>query len=196
MSAVVNPARRSPWLLLPLAAVFTLGLLLALNLREKQSDIDAGRDSKELPSPLVGKPIPAFTTTDLTTGVAISTAALRGTPFILNVWASWCAVCQIEHPTFNSYAKTPGAVPVVGLNYKDADADAKRWIAQLGNPYQQIAVDINGAIGMDLGVYGAPETYFVDAAGVIVHKHIGEMTPAVLAEQTARLTGGVSAAAQ
>ncbi len=179
---------RINWLLLlPLFLVLGLGLMLALNLRQKKQDLDAGRDSKEVPSPLIGKPVPTFTTFDLMTGASIGTDALRGQAFILNVWASWCAVCQLEHPVFNAYAKTPGALPVIGLNYKDTNDDAKRWIAQLGNPYQQIAVDASGKIGMDLGVYGAPETYFVDRDGIIRFKQIGEMTPEILAAQTRRL---------
>ncbi len=186
----ITQAPRTNWLvLLPLFLVLGLGLLLALNLLQKKRDQDAGRDSKEVPSPLIGKPVPAFDTLDLVTGAAVSTKALRGQAFILNVWASWCAVCQIEHPVFNAYAKTPGALPVIGLNYKDAPDDAKRWIAQLGNPYNQIAVDENGKIGMDLGVYGAPETYFVDRDGIIRFKQIGEMTAQILATQTARMAG-------
>ncbi len=176
------------YLLLPLFLVLGLGLLLALNLSQKQADLDAGRDSKEVPSPLIGKPAPTFSTFDLQTGAPVSTAAMRGRAFILNVWASWCAVCQLEHPVFNAYAKTPDALPVIGLNYKDATDDAKRWIAQLGNPYQQIAVDADGKIGLDWGVYGAPESYFIDRDGMIRFKQIGEMTPQILAEQTRQLS--------
>ena len=166
------------WLLFlaPLLLLIALGVLLASNL---------GKDPKIVPSPLIGKPAPNFKTVDLLSGAEVSSQTLAGQPYVLNVWASWCAVCQLEHPVFNAYAKTPGALLVIGLNYKDANDDAKRWIAQLGNPYQQIAVDADGKIGLDLGVYGAPETYFIDRTGVIRFKQIGEMTPQILAEQAA-----------
>lgn len=170
------------WLLFlaPLLLLLALGGLLASNL---------GKDPKIVPSPLIGKPAPSFSTVDLLSGVVISSETLRGQAYVLNVWASWCAVCQLEHPVFNAYAKTPSALPVIGLNYKDTSDDAKRWVAQLGNPYQQIAVDADGKIGLDLGVYGAPETYFIDRNGIIRFKQIGEMTPQILAEQTALIGG-------
>jgi len=180
-ASVAKPESNMRWLLVvPLILLIALGVLLASNL---------GKDPKIVPSPLIGKTAPRFNTVDLLSGAVISTETLRGQAYVLNVWASWCAVCQIEHPVFNAYAQTPGALPVVGLNYKDAPADAKRWLAQLGNPYRQIAVDADGKIGLDLGVYGAPETYFIDRSGVIRFKQIGEMTAQVLAEQT-RLIGG------
>ncbi len=170
------------WLLFlaPLLLLIALGVLLASNL---------GKDPKIVPSPLIGKAAPKFATVDLLSGAVVSSETLVGRAYVLNVWASWCAVCQLEHPVFNAYAKTPGALPVVGLNYKDAPEDAKRWLAQLGNPYSQTAVDADGKIGLDLGVYGAPETYFIDRNGVIRFKQIGEMTAQVLAEQT-QLIGG------
>ena len=175
-----KPARnlRGLLFLAPLLLLIALGVLLASNL---------GKDPKIVPSPLIGKPAPSFSTVDLLTGAVVSSETLRGQAYVLNVWASWCAVCQLEHPVFNNYAGTPGALPVIGLNYKDTNEDAKRWIAQLGNPYRQVAVDANGKIGLDLGVYGAPETYFIDRTGVIRFKQIGEMTPQILTEQTRRL---------
>ncbi len=178
--AKAEPIARGLLFLTPLILLIALGVLLASNL---------GKDPKIVPSPLIGKTAPRFNTVDLLSGAVISTETLRGQAYVLNVWASWCAVCQIEHPVFNAYAQTPGALPVVGLNYKDAPDDAKRWLAQLGNPYRQIAVDADGKIGLDLGVYGAPETYFIDRNGIIRFKQIGEMTRAVLAEQT-QLIGG------
>ena len=180
--ATTKPATNLRWLLflVPLLLLITLGALLASNL---------GKDPKIVPSPLIGKLAPNFSTVDLLSGTAVSSETLRGQAFVLNVWASWCAVCQIEHPVFNAYKQTPGALPVIGLNYKDAPDDAKRWLAQLGNPYQQIAVDASGKIGLDYGVYGAPETYFIDRKGIIRFKQIGEMTPQILAEQTAVIGG-------
>lgn len=180
-ASVAKPESNVRWLLVvPLILLIVLGVLLASNL---------GKDPKIVPSPLIGKAAPNFKTVDLVTGAVISSETLRGQAYVLNVWASWCAVCQLEHPVFNAYAQTPGALAVVGLNYKDAPEDAKRWLAQLGNPYRHIAVDADGKIGLDLGVYGAPETYFIDRNGVIRFKQIGEMTPQVLAAQT-QLIGG------
>ena len=179
--AKAEPIARGLLFLTPLILLLALGVLLASNL---------GKDPKIVPSPLIGKTAPRFNTVDLLSGAVISTETLRGQAYVLNVWASWCAVCQIEHPVFNAYAQTPGALPVVGLNYKDAPDDAKRWLAQLGNPYRQIAVDADGKIGLDLGVYGAPETYFIDRQGVIRFKQIGEMTRAVLDKQTGLIGGG------
>jgi cytochrome c biogenesis protein CcmG, thiol:disulfide interchange protein DsbE len=175
MPAPAGKPSLNPWLLLPLLLVILLAILLALNLR---------RDAKYVPSPLIGKALPSFATKDLLTNTPITSDSLRGKPYVLNVWASWCQVCQYEHRLFNQYAQGRGALPIVGLNYKDAPSDAKRWLAQLGNPYQQIAVDELGKIGMDLGVYGAPETYFIDAKGIIRYKHIGEMTDEILRVQT------------
>ena len=167
------------WLMiLPFIGVVLLGVILALNLH---------RDPKLVPSPLIGKPAPVFATVDLLTNAPISTETLRGQAYVLNVWASWCPVCQIEHRHFNNYAKIPGALPVVGLNYKDNATDAKRWLAKLGNPYRDIAVDADGRIGLDFGVYGAPETYFVDAQGVIRFKHVGEITPELLLRESQAL---------
>ena len=170
--------RRWMLFLAPLLLLVALGALLASNL---------GKDPKIVPSPLIGKAAPKFSTVDLLSGAVVSSETLAGQAYVLNVWASWCAVCQLEHRVFNAYAQTSGALPVIGLNYKDAPDDAKRWLAQLGNPYRQIAVDASGKIGLDLGVYGAPETYFIDRNGIIRFKQIGEMTPQILAEQTARI---------
>jgi cytochrome c biogenesis protein CcmG, thiol:disulfide interchange protein DsbE len=181
-NAVAAPqaSRSRAILLIPLLLLLILGVLLALNL---------GKDPKLVPSPFIGKPAPVFNAVDLLNGEKIGTETLRGQAYILNVWASWCVVCQIEHRHFNAYAKTPNALPVIGLNYKDAPEDAKRWLAQLGNPYQQIAVDSDGKIGLDFGVYGAPETYFIDRQGIVRFKHIGEITPEVLIAQTKLIDG-------
>jgi cytochrome c biogenesis protein CcmG, thiol:disulfide interchange protein DsbE len=170
--------RRRLLLALPIVGLLALGVVFRGNL---------GRDTKLVPSPFIGKPMPAFQTADLLSGASISTQSLKGRPYILNVWASWCVTCRLEHRVFNQYAQTPKALPILGLNYKDAPADAKRWLEQLGNPYQQIPVDPSGDIGLDLGVYGAPETYFIDADGTVRHKHIGEMTMEILLAQSQSL---------
>jgi cytochrome c biogenesis protein CcmG, thiol:disulfide interchange protein DsbE len=173
-----SPIRKRLLLAIPLLILLALGLLFKVNL---------GRDTKLVPSPFIGKSMPAFNTVDLLSGAPISTQSLAGQAFVLNVWASWCATCRLEHGVFNQYQKTESALPIVGLNYKDVGADAKRWLDALGNPYQQIAVDADGKIGLDLGVYGAPETYFVDSSGIVRYKHIGEITMEIMLTQSKTL---------
>ncbi len=186
MSILESPAakRSTLWRLAPLIAGAVLVLLFANSLYRSS---DAGY--KDVHSPFIGKPLPNFKTTDLVTGNSISNVDFAGKPFILNVWASWCATCRIEHPVFNRYRKSGGAVPIVGLNYKDEREDALKWLKRFDNPYTSIPIDLSGSIGMDLGVYGAPETYFVDAKGIVRHKEIGELTDAELQTQLKRLLG-------
>ncbi len=133
-------------------------------------------DPKLVPSPLVGKPIPAFTLTRLDNpAVTISDADFRGKVTLLNVWATWCVSCRREHETLVQLAKT-GQVDIYGLNYKDNREDANRWLSRLGNPYVANAFDSDGRVGIDWGVYGAPETFIIDREGIIRHKHIGPLT--------------------
>jgi cytochrome c biogenesis protein CcmG, thiol:disulfide interchange protein DsbE len=133
-------------------------------------------DPKLVPSPLVGKPIPTFTLTRLDNpGVTISDADFRGKVTLLNVWATWCVSCRREHETLVQLAKT-GQVDIYGLNYKDNREDANRWLSRLGNPYVANAFDSDGRVGIDWGVYGAPETFIIDRQGIIRHKHIGPLT--------------------
>ena len=135
---------------------------------------------REVPSPLINKPAPAFKLPVLSDpDKSISSQDLRGKVWVLNVWASWCVACRVEHPVFVEFAKT-GAVPIYGLNYKDKRDDALRWLANFGNPYQQSLSDTEGLVGIDFGVYGVPETFVIDKAGVIRLKHIGPVTPEVL----------------
>lgn len=150
-----------------------------------------GKDTKLVPSPYIGKPAPEFSAPDLLTGATVSRASLLGKPYLLNVWASWCVSCQLEHPILNAYSQQPGAIAIIGLNYKETDADSgKLWLARFGNPYTQIASDPEGRIGLDFGVYGAPETFFVDAKGIVRYKHVGELNATLIAEQVARLQEG------
>ena len=100
--------------------------------------------------------------------------------WLLNVWASWCVACRDEHPVLVAYARTPGAAPVIGLNYKDKRNDGQLWLARHGNPYTLSVFDPDGRIGLDYGVYGVPETYLIDRSGRIRHKHNGPVTPEVL----------------
>jgi cytochrome c biogenesis protein CcmG/thiol:disulfide interchange protein DsbE len=133
-------------------------------------------DPKLVPSPLVGKPMPTFTLTRLENpAVTISDADFKGKVTLLNVWATWCVSCRREHETLVQLAKT-GQVDIYGLNYKDNREDANRWLAKLGNPYVANAFDSDGRVGIDWGVYGAPETFVIDREGIIRHKHIGPLT--------------------
>jgi cytochrome c biogenesis protein CcmG, thiol:disulfide interchange protein DsbE len=142
--------------------------------------VGLGLNPREVPSPLINKPAPAFTLPTLAAPEkSISLQDLRGKVWILNVWASWCVACRVEHPLFVEFAKT-GVVPIYGLNYKDKRDDAVRWLGNFGNPYQQSLVDSEGLVGIDFGVYGVPETFVIDKAGVIRLKHIGPVTPEVL----------------
>jgi len=140
-------------------------------------------DPKLVPSPLVGKPVPAFTLTRLDNPAAtISDADFRGKVTLLNVWATWCVSCRREHETLVQLAKT-GQVEIIGLNYKDDREAANRWLAQLGNPYVANAFDSDGRVGIDWGVYGAPETFIIDREGIIRHKHIGPLTDEIIQEE-------------
>jgi len=137
-------------------------------------------DPRELPSPFVGKPAPAFKLEQLHDAkLAFAPEDMKGKVWLLNVWASWCVSCRIEHPLLVEMSKRM-RVPIVGLNYKDRREDGVDWLAKFGNPYTLSAWDIDGRVGIDYGVYGAPETYLIDKQGVIRYKHVGPMTPEVL----------------
>lgn len=139
-------------------------------------------DPRELPSPLIGKSAPAFdlpvVSFPATTAppLRLTAADLRGKPLLVNFFASWCAGCQIEHPFLMQLAQS-GKVQIVGVAYKDADEDLRNWIGSKGNPYAPILSDLEGKVGIDWGVYGVPETFVLDAAGTIVYKQVGPMTP-------------------
>lgn len=140
-------------------------------------------DPKLVPSPLVGKPMPSFTLTRLQDPDAtISDADLKGKVSLLNIWATWCVSCHAEHETLLELART-GKVAIYGLNYKDDRAAAQQWLQQLGNPYVANAFDDTGRVGIDWGVYGAPETFIIDSQGIIRHKHVGPLTVAILNEE-------------
>jgi cytochrome c biogenesis protein CcmG/thiol:disulfide interchange protein DsbE len=160
--------------LLPLAVFLLIVGFLAVGLK---------LDPREVPSPLIGKTAPAFELPILDQpDKRFVPADMRGKVWLLNVWASWCVSCREEHPVLVDLAKK-NALPILGLNYKDKTEDAQRWLKQFGNPYQLSAVDADGRIGIDYGVYGVPETYLIDAEGVIRYKQIGPLTPAVLDEK-------------
>lgn len=157
--------------LLPLVIFLALVGFLAVGLK---------LDPREVPSPLIDKPAPAFTLPTLAAPEkTMSVADMRGKVWLLNVWASWCVACRQEHPVLVELAKT-GVVPIYGLNYKDKLPDATRWLTNFGNPYQQSLLDTDGLVGIDYGVYGVPETFVIDKEGVIRLKHIGPVTPEAL----------------
>jgi cytochrome c biogenesis protein CcmG/thiol:disulfide interchange protein DsbE len=140
-------------------------------------------DPKLVPSPLIGKPMPTFTLTRLDNpAAAISDADFKGKVTLLNVWATWCVSCRQEHETLVQLAKT-GQVDIYGLNYKDNREDAKRWLSRFGNPYVANAFDSDGRVGIDWGVYGAPETFIIDREGIIRHKHIGPLTTEIINDE-------------
>jgi cytochrome c biogenesis protein CcmG, thiol:disulfide interchange protein DsbE len=137
---------------------------------------------REVPSPLIGKPAPAFTLPLLgAPDKKFSAGELKGKVWVLNVWASWCVPCRQEHPLIADLAKT-GGVPVYGLNYKDKPTDASAWLGKLGDPYAATVSDIDGLVGIDYGVYGVPETFVIDQQGVIRLKHIGPLTPEAMSK--------------
>ena len=153
--------------LLPVIAVVGLFILLALGLRH---------DPREIPSPLIGKPAPDFNLPTLEgTPARLTSQELRGRPVLVNFWASWCAGCKTEHPFLMQLAGETG-FRMIGFNYKDEAAAAKQTLAHEGNPYVVNALDHEGKVGLDWGVYGVPETFVLNSSGVIVYKQIGPMT--------------------
>ena len=131
---------------------------------------------REIPSPLIDKAAPPFSLPTLAAPEqSLSSQDLRGKVWVLNVWASWCVACREEHPLLVEMAKL-NVVPIFGLNYKDKRADALGWLARFGNPYTASLSDTEGLVGIDYGVYGVPETFVIDKAGVIRHKVIGPVT--------------------
>ena len=138
---------------------------------------------REVPSPLIDKPAPPFQLPQLhAPDKTFAQKDMLGKVWMLNVWASWCVACREEHPNLVALSRT-GAVPIYGLNYKDERADGIAWLARFGNPYQLSAYDRDGRIGIDYGVYGVPETYVIDKAGVIRYKRIGIVTPELVRDK-------------
>jgi cytochrome c biogenesis protein CcmG/thiol:disulfide interchange protein DsbE len=138
------------------------------------------RDPREVPSPFIDKPAPPFRLETLHQPDRIFTPDdMKGKVWLLNVWASWCASCRIEHPLLVEMSRR-NVVPIVGLNYKDKREDGTQWLAKHGNPYSVSAFDLEGKVGIDYGVYGAPETFVIDKQGVIRYKQIGPITPEAL----------------
>ena len=142
--------------------------------------IGLNRDPHEVPSPLIGKSAPAFEIPQLEqSNKTFSPESLKGQVWILNVWASWCVACREEHPILLELSKAQIA-PLIGLDYKDQRDDALAMLARQGNPYTLSAFDGNGRVGINYGVYGVPETYVIDKAGIIRFKQIGPITTEIL----------------
>lgn len=153
--------------LIPLALFVVLVGFLAVGLN---------RDPREVPSPLVGKPAPAFRVAQLADpDKTFSPEDMRGQVWMLNVWASWCVSCREEHPLLVEFARAQAA-PLIGLDYKDKREDGLGMLRRQGNPYDLSAFDADGRVGIDYGVYGVPETYVIDKQGVIRYKQIGPIT--------------------
>ena len=162
-------------LLLPLLAFLAIAVFLYRGLF---------LDPSELPSALIGKPFPAFSLPSLDDPErTLSEADIKGKPALVNVWATWCPACRHEHPVLNKLSEA--GVVIHGVNYKDQREPAQKWLRDLHNPYQLNIEDAKGSLGLDLGVYGAPETFFVDAKGIIRHKFVGTIDERVWRETLA-----------
>jgi cytochrome c biogenesis protein CcmG/thiol:disulfide interchange protein DsbE len=141
--------------------------------------IGLNRDPSYVPSPLIGKPAPAFSLPRLSDPEqTLGTEDMRGQFSLLNVWATWCVGCRQEHDTLLQIASNYG-VPIYGLNWKDNTVQARAWLEQLGNPYAATAVDLDGAVAIDWGVYGAPETFLLAADGTVLYKHLSPLSLAI-----------------
>jgi len=151
-------------------------------------------DKSTMVSALLGKPAPQFELPVLggEAGQKFSSRELTGRPWVLNVWATWCGACRDEHPVLIELAKQ-NRIPIVGLDWRDEDDAAKQWLTQLGNPYGIVLVDKEGRTAIDFGVYGAPETFFIDGDGRVQYRHVGAMTPDVWEREfLGRLKHGVT----
>jgi cytochrome c biogenesis protein CcmG/thiol:disulfide interchange protein DsbE len=158
--------------LLPLLVFLVLALYLG---RMLQLSLVSGNDIHELPSAMIAKPAPAFDLAGLDGDKPLALDALKGHPFVVNFFASWCVPCRIEHPVLMRLAEQ-NHLPLYGIDYKDKPADGSRLLATFGDPYRQVGVDSDGRVGLDFGVYGVPETYVVDAKGVIRKRFVGPLT--------------------
>jgi cytochrome c biogenesis protein CcmG/thiol:disulfide interchange protein DsbE len=158
--------------LVPLGAFALLAVVLGVGVYKSA-------DKGTIASPLIGKPAPAFELASLTEPQRrMSSQELKGRAYLLNVWGSWCIACREEHEMLLSIRKS-GRVPLIGLNWQDQDSAALEWLEKLGNPYEIVLVDRDGRTAIDLGVYGAPESFLVDPSGIVIYKHVGPITEQV-----------------
>jgi cytochrome c biogenesis protein CcmG, thiol:disulfide interchange protein DsbE len=153
------------FLFIPLLACAVLGAVFFLSIGREDKDV--------LPSPLIGQPFPEFRTEALESGAPLGRSNLLGKPALVNVWATWCPTCKAEHTFLNELAEQ--GVTIYGINYKDEDDKARQWLFNFGNPYDLNLRDPEGKLGLDLGVYGAPETFLIDSQGIIRGKHVGDL---------------------
>lgn len=158
---------------IPVAVFAAIAIVLAFQLGKQEDD-----HARDLPSALLDRPLPDFALPPLPgSSAGLSDEDIRAAGIsIVNVFASWCGPCRVEHPIWVDYAKQQDAVPVFGLNYKDTAENASGWLEKLGNPYKQVGADLDGRAGIEWGVYGVPETFVIDKEGRIVLKHVGVMT--------------------
>ena len=159
---------------LPVVLVIVLGVILFAGI---------GKDSSHLESALIGKSVPEFSLTDLRQPEQqLGSELFRGQVSLLNVWGTWCPACRDEHDDLLWLAREKN-VRIVGLNYKDNREEALKWLSTLGDPYAINLYDPRGSLGFDLGVYGAPETYFIDAEGIVRYRHVGVVNEKVWNEK-------------
>lgn len=184
-------------LILPIVILMIMGVFLYIGL---------SKDPRKLPSVLIGKTVPDFNlklmlpstvwpvadplkVSGLETMQTAGPSQFKGQPWVLNVFASWCQACLIEHPHLLEMARQ-GKIRLIGLAYKDQESDTLNWLAKHGNPYQAVIVDRDGLTGINLGVYGVPETFVISADNTILHKHVGPITANSQSEFLARVTSG------
>jgi cytochrome c biogenesis protein CcmG/thiol:disulfide interchange protein DsbE len=164
--------------LLPLLVFLALGVLLFAGI-----ELSRHEDPGALPSPLIGKHAPAFALPKLLfPDSTVRDTDLTGTAYVLNVWGSWCVNCREEHPVVTALAARR-IVKVIGYDSHDDPGDARRWLEQFGNPYALVIADVDGKVALDWGIYGAPETFYVDARGIVRWKHVGPLTDEIVQKE-------------
>jgi len=170
--------------------LFGLPLLLFLGLATAFF-AGLGHDPHFVPSALIGKPVPKFALPALLDDrPGLATADLKGGVVLVSVFASWCVPCRLEHPLLMRLAKE--GVELDGINYKDKPGDAKLWLTDLGDPYKRVGADVTGSVGIDWGVYGVPETFVIDRAGIIRFKQIGPLSADVIKDTIMPLVSRLS----
>jgi cytochrome c biogenesis protein CcmG/thiol:disulfide interchange protein DsbE len=194
------PQRMPRWVFLPLVLFLGMVVFLAVGLN---------RNPQEIPSPLIGRPAPAFQLPSMDGAQSVSTAAFKGQLTLVNFWATWCAGCKDEHPILLALSRQPG-LQMVGINYKELQASelsgqatqspeslqkarlrSQAWLQKNGQAFGQNLMDMDGRVGMDFGVYGLPETYLIDRDGVVRFKHAGALTPEVVQQKLLPLLRGL-----
>lgn len=169
--------------LLPLLIFFGIAIFLFQGL---------SKDPSKIPSPLIDKPAPAFTLPRLDETGDFSASDYLGKVWLLNVWASWCTACLVEHPLFNAAARSE-QLPLVGLAWKDSPVNSLAWLQKHGNPYTVVISDLPGRTAIDYGVYGAPESFLIDKKGVIRYKKVGPFSAAEFNDELLPLAARLAA---